>query len=439
MTTRWGFCISLFFDHLGAVQFTPSCAPQLDFSFLSQTEASDSEVPAGKDGKKEKEKKNDTGEDDLKGKQEEHAVQETNGEKKPSNEEKSKKDGKDDAFDDDSIDEGDDDEPDGEDDEDGEPKNNSKKKKNVKEDKEGKDKKDKKKKTKGDFDDDENYEDDEDDEKENEEDWGGEDDDEEEETGKKASHKTNIGKQQKGSKKNEDKHKKEINAHGSNKNKHVEHHEGDKHDQHHDQKTHNANEKQQSGKEANNNQSAHNNPEAKTNAPNVNNNEQRQPTSAPLSNVAQNVIPVLSASIPKRENPILPYNNNVKINEDIHIPDDIKNDFMKLLRSVVQLNVQEALHQGHIHHPHGDQQKNTSGMPPTLMHASPGHGTNNKTFLNKLIDHFKKYLMYYLGGLVVFFAFTLAMQCSDVSDKKRKNTSKRDRSKITNYRRDIES
>ncbi|EDL44722.1 hypothetical protein, conserved [Plasmodium vivax] len=436
------------YDKHGLTNFT-------DFSFVSQAEASDSEAHAGKEGKKEeKDKKNDTGKDDWKGKHEEHAmhegevkhaVQETHGEKKPSNEEKNKKESKDDAEDDDNVDEGDEGDNDGEDDdEDGEPKINSKKKGNLKEDKKGGDNKEKKKKTKGDFDDDENSEEDEDDENEDEAD--GEDEDEEEEMGKKPSNKKDIEKQQKGSDKNDEKGKKEIKVHGGDEHKHEEHHEvhtagkhqGDNHVQAHAQKTHNAAEKQQSGKEANNNQAAHN-PEVKTSVPILSNIEQRQPTSPPLSNVAQNAIPALSAFIPKREDPIVPHNNNVKINEDIHIPDDIKKDFMKLLRSVVQLNVKEALHQGNSHHPHGDQQKNSSGMPPTHMNAPPGNGTNNTSFLNRLMDHFKKYLLYYLGGLVVFSAFALAMQCSDVSDKKRKNPAKRDRSKITNYRRDIES
>ncbi|GAB66075.1 hypothetical protein PCYB_082360 [Plasmodium cynomolgi strain B] len=158
-----------------------------------------------------------------------------------------------------------------------------------------------------------------------------------------------------------------------------------------------------------------------------------------MKNNKTNVIPTLSAFIPKKENPTVPHYNNIKINEDIHIPDDIKKDFTRLLRSVVQLNIKEALHQGNNNHPPGDQQKNFSGMPPTYKNAPPGNGTNNKSFLNKFIDHFKKYIMYYLGGLVVFSVFALAMQCSDVSDKKRKNPAKRDRSKITNYRRDIES
>ncbi|CAA9987779.1 conserved Plasmodium protein, unknown function [Plasmodium knowlesi strain H] len=408
------------YDKHGLTNFT-------DYSFVSQTEASGSEVHAGKDDKKEdKEKKNNTGKDDLKGKQEEHALQEgeikqavqgKNGEKKPSNEGKQKKESEDDPEDDDNVD---DDESDtGEDDEeDGEPKINSIKKGNLKEDKKGGNNKEKKKKTKGDFDDD-----DEDDEADDmdEADEEGEDEDEEEQTGKKPSHKKDVGKEQKGSVKNDEKGKKDINAHGDHEKKHEEHHEartaqkhqGDKHDQPQGQKTPNAHENQHSGKEANSNHPVHNNPEVKTNAPNLNKVEQSQPTSPTLSNVAQNVAPTLNAFIPKKQDQITSYSINPKINEDIHIPDDIKKDFMKLLRSVVQLNIKESLHQGNNHQLHGDQQKNSSGMPPTYMNVPPGNGTKNTSFLNKLIIHFKKYLMYYLGGLVVFSAFVLAMQCSD--------------------------
>lgn len=130
------------------------------------------------------------------------------------------------------------------------------------------------------------------------------------------------------------------------------------------------------------------------------------------------------------------YNKN---NEDIHIPDDIKNDFMKLLKNVVSLNSKNNLYKSQHEHLKEDEKNKHSENPALynkLFYGQDIH--NNSSFFNKIINHIKKYLMYYIIGVIVFFSLALVMQSSDVSNKKKiKNDVKKDKNNISNYTRDI--
>ncbi|SBS84475.1 hypothetical protein PMALA_009850 [Plasmodium malariae] len=113
---------------------------------------------------------------------------------------------------------------------------------------------------------------------------------------------------------------------------------------------------------------------------------------------------------------------------------------MKLLRKVVYINSKGNLHKEENFHFDGAHTKNPRGNPEQQNNLHSENGVHkNSYFFSRVLDHFKKYIIYYILCFIVFSAFALVMQCSDVSNEKKKKYTKKDRSKIKNYRRDIES
>ncbi|CRG94196.1 conserved Plasmodium protein, unknown function [Plasmodium gallinaceum] len=154
-----------------------------------------------------------------------------------------------------------------------------------------------------------------------------------------------------------------------------------------------------------------NNPEGKENTENLKHDEQKSDIYPIITNGAQNMTPTLENNMQTKEEKITP-EKDTKTNEDLHIPEDIKKNFMKLLRSVVEVNKNDLDKKENTHFREGEDKNH--GVSP--LHDKYNNGNelhNSLSLLNKIIEHFKKYMIYYAIGFIVFSVFALSLQCSD--------------------------